>query len=262
MYFDSCAHPTIDGGWLGSSHGVTFAQFKEELASSDLVGSVAIGLPGIGGYDPIKYFELAVSYDLFPVAPLTSYEDPSIASEIDELSKIGYTAIKIHPRLMGKNNDWSFLKAALSRIHEANMTAFICTYYGASNSAVLPQRDPYWDLTDAFNSTPECQAVLLHGGVVRILEYSLFARHLKNVLLDLSYVMMKYKDSSITADIKFLMSDLDQKLCIGSDSPECTTREISEELIRYSASLETNKFDNIRSNNLMKLLGVAASPKS
>ena len=113
MYFDSCAHPTIDGGWLGSSRGVTFAQFKEELASSDLVGSVAIGLPGIGGYDPIKYFELAVSYDLFPVAPLTSYEDPSIASEIDELSKIGYTAIKIHPRLMGKNNDWSFLKAAL-----------------------------------------------------------------------------------------------------------------------------------------------------
>ena len=258
MFFDSCAHPTIDGSWIGKSTGVNFADFKEEVMESRLLGSVAIGLPGIGLYEPLKYYQQSVSHKFFPVAALTSTEDYYIAAEIAELKKIGYSAVKIHPRLMNVNHDWSFMKPAISRIAEANMTAFVCTYYGDSTSE--PIYDPYFALTNAFNSEPNCKVVLLHGGHVRLLEYSLFARHLDNVLLDLSYVMMKYKSTSIAMDIRFLMNDLDQKLCIGSDSPEWSTKDIVSELISYRDGISSEKFKNICCDNIMGLLGIGFEP--
>ena len=64
--------------------------------------------------------------------------------------------------------------------------------------------------------------------------------------------MSKYKGSSLEIDIKYLFKTFDQRICIGSDSPEFSHKTLRNLFNHYSEGVELKKLTNIANQNLQK----------
>lgn len=94
----------------------------------------------------------------------------------------------------------------------------------------------------------------MHGGCERIMEFAEFVRFSKNILLDLSLTIMKYRNSSIDNDIKFLFQNYDQKITLGSDYPEINYKEFIKRIKFFSRGLTKKKKDNIYFKNFLRFI--------
>jgi hypothetical protein len=96
--------------------------------------------------------------------------------------------------------------------------------------------------------------ILLHGGVIKLLEVAEIVRHFPTVLLDLSFTLCKFAGSSLDLDIRYLFAQFDQRICIGSDSPEFTPMDLRIRFDSLSSGLIDAKVARIAgrefSNNL------------
>lgn len=86
-------------------------------------------------------------------------------------------------------------------------------------------------------------------------------RHNSNLLLDLSLTLLKYSGSSIDFDLKFLFSNFDQRICIGSDHPEYSHAEVLNKFKILSQGLPSEKVENIGYKNIMRFLDFACNTK-
>jgi len=257
MIFDTAAHPTLDGTWILGKRGYTFGRLKELATAARVRGVCAIGLPSVGGYRHDSYYRASLEFGYFPVAALTQLNLVEIGRELETISNLGFSAVKVHPRLLGFNRTIEMLPEIMREIKEYNLTCFLCTYYH-DRPGNLPESDPYWAIAQGLNSAPELKLVLLHGGGSRIVEYSQFCRHSSSILLDVSHTVMKYRTSSISQDIAFLLNDLDQRVCIGSDGPEWSYDEVLPTIAELTVALTPEKRDNVLWKNISKLISVEA----
>ena len=145
----------------------------------------------------------------------------------------------------------------MRQVADHSLTCFLCTYYH-DKPGKLPESDPYWAIAQGLNLAPELKLVLLHGGGSRIIEYSQLCRHSSPILLDLSFTVTKYQKSSILQDIAFLLNDLDQRLCIGSDSPEWSYNQLLPIIAELTSVLPPEKRKNVLWGNISELLGIDA----
>jgi predicted TIM-barrel fold metal-dependent hydrolase len=95
--------------------------------------------------------------------------------------------------------------------------------------------------------------VLLHGGGPEVLRIAEIVRLHPTLLLDVSYTLLAYRHSSVTADLRCIFERLDQRVVVGSDMPEFTPAEAFAEAQRLAAGLPPEKWLNIASQNLMRL---------
>ena len=93
----------------------------------------------------------------------------------------------------------------------------------------------------------------MHGGCYKLIELSEFVKqNSKNFLLDLSMTILRYKESSIDSDIKYLFKNLDERICIGSDHPEYSLLDLKKRFNELSKGISTKKKSNILNRNLDK----------
>ena len=253
MFFDTNAHPTLDGNWLAGRKGQTFKEYSEELKSIGGRGAYAVGLPGVGGYQHGAFFNESLRHDLVPVAGLRLDEAEDLKGQLDEIVKTGFQMVKIHPRLMGISHLERQLEDVLVECGNQGLKVLLCTY-SAGTAGQLPATDPYYQICRALNRLPSMVLLLLHGGVTRLMDYSLLARHTSGVFLDLSYTIMKYRRSSLDSDIQFLVEDLDQKLTIGSDSPEYSLLDVSTVISNYVGRSIESKKENVLYRNALQFV--------
>ena len=253
--FDSLSHPTLSGRWLADGVDATVESLIADMNLAGFTRACAIGLPGVGEYDHVRFFELCRRYpQLVPVAGL----DPTVRAleeELDRIESIGYRAVKVHPRISG----FSFYDDAFVRVLEGtarrNIALFACTYVHAPRGR-YPERDPFYGLAAALNAVPDARIVLVHGGDVDVMRYAQLVRHASNALLDLSFTMVKYAGSSIDLDLRFLLKHLDRKICIGVDYPEFHHEQVRRRFEELTAGLGNTERENAGSVNLASLLGV------
>ena len=62
--------------------------------------------------------------------------------------------------------------------------------------------------------------------------------------------IIRYKGSSIDADIKYLLKNLDERICIGSDYPEYSLNELKTRFKELSMGISLKKKQNIFYKNL------------
>jgi len=259
LLFDSLAHPTLNGSWLGKAPGQSFEELEDLISSEILSGAVACGLPNVGGYSHEAFFKRAGDIEsVYPVAAITKTSSCAIRQEVREIAEIGYKSFKVHPRLLGLNKGYaSYLPTIYEMAAELDLVIFICTYcYTAAPE--LPESDPLFELCGIMNHFPEVKTVLVHGGGVRIMEYAEVVRFNKNILLDLSLTLQKYFQSSIYYDLKFLFEKFDQRICIGTDSPEWSPIETIDfcQKLFDDTCLSQIKKDNIINKNIKNFLGL------
>jgi len=78
----------------------------------------------------------------------------------------------------------------------------------------------------------------------------------KNLLLDLSFTIMKYEGSSIDLDIRFMFRNFDRRICIGTDHPEYSPAALEKRFSFFSQGLSEEKKQNIAYMNLTGFLGI------
>jgi len=251
--FDSLAHPTLTGHWLDSGHAAGFSDLVRAADGAGFARVCAVGIDGIEGYEHEAFFRACAAHEiLFPVAGFNPRRaDPR--TELSRIHSIGYTAIKIHPRFSGTTRAPELLMEAFASAGELGLTVFYCTYQHCALDT-YPERDPLYYLVEILRQAPDTKVILLHGGDVSLLTYAELVRFNHNLLLDLSLTLMKYQGSSIDADIRFLASHFDRRICIGSDHPEYSHQSTRERFEYFTARLPSEKVSNIAFNNLDNFL--------
>lgn len=256
IIFDSLTHPTLTGKWISGDFDASFQGLSESFGAR--CGACAVGLPGVGGYNHEAFYAAALRDPrLVPVAAIESKDKNSLKSEIGLICKIGYRAIKLHPRLseLRLSPDDPFLNEVFSLCVERRLVLFFCTYVSAPIQQ-MPDFDPLWTLTKLLKRYDNIKCVLLHGGVTRLLQYADLVRFNPNILLDLSFTIMKFSGSSVDLDLRYLFRNLDKRICVGTDHPEISIRQLEIKLKSLTKNLPQEKLENIYRNNLKTMLGI------
>ena len=250
---DSLAHPTLTGDWLGRGIDSSFETLSSNLHRNGYLAAFAIGMHGIEGYNHQDYIKKCKEFpNLYPVAGF----DPNcenIEQEIKTISELGYVGIKIHPRFSNLDylDDNIQDIVALAGIYD--LTVFYCTYAHCGGGR-YPEIDPFYYIADVINKCPNTNIILVHGGDVELLKYSELVRHNPNTLLDLSLTFMKYRDSSIDSDIKYLFKQFDRRICVGTDHPEYSHLDVLNRFQEFTAGISKTKLENISHKNILKFV--------
>lgn len=253
--FDSLAHPTLSGDWLGRSGTAHFPALVRDLKSAEFLGACAIGLDGVEGYEHEAFIQTCRKFPgLIPIAGFHPTRDAS-PQAMQALRALGYRGIKIHPRFSGLTQQLDTLAPALQAAGEADLTVFYCTYLHCALSS-YPTRDPLFTLVELLAQAPNTRVVLVHGGDVAVMRYAELVRFNPNLLLDLSMTIMKYPGSSIDMDLAFLFRHFDQRICIGTDWPEYSPQQLRQRFDLFAHDLPEDKRNNIAYRNLINFLKV------
>ena len=183
---------------------------------------------------------------MVPIAGFSPKNNSSIKEELTKVRELGFKGIKIHSRscnsdlMLDKNHFIETFKYAA----ELELIVMYCSFLSIEIGQ-FPSSDPYWDLIEILKECQDTKVIIVHGGVTRLLLYAELVRFNPNLLLDLSFTIMKYRNSSIDSDIKFLFSTLDQRLCLGSDFPEYTIKDVRDNALRLANGLPIDKIKKI-----------------
>ena len=252
--FDSNSHPTVGGGWSKKRLDSTFEKLDRELAKHRYRGACAVGIWGLENYGHEAFINRCRKYpDLIPIAGYFPVDLRKIDRDLAAIKKMGFRGIKIHPKEpMIRLRDPRMAKA-FKTAAKLQLPIFLCTYQH-SLLKTYPVSDPFFDIVALLRSAPEARVVLVHGGDVDLLRYAELVRFNPNLLLDLSQTFMKYRSSSVDLDIRFLFERFDERICIGTDFPEYTHKEVKEQFARMSRGIFLKKLENIAFGNIGRFL--------
>ena len=255
-YFDSLVHVTEDGSWLGSDRydsgldRLQAAMDRVEPAraclvaiagwiDNDIVTAVHRDHPEryvpVGGYDPGRA------------------EDTAAAEQaIADLAGKGFAGVKLPPRLTGYDPLDERAVAAMPAAGRHDVVVFIDTLF--RQRAVATRRVD--DVVDIIaRECPDTRFVLLHGGGSALLDLFELARMHPHLIVDVSFTIMRYARSSVDADIRFMVQNLDQRMSLGSDFPEYTPAEALARFAVLTEGLPERKRENVAWRNLAALFG-------
>jgi predicted TIM-barrel fold metal-dependent hydrolase len=259
MIFDTLSHPTLTGKWIGRTQVIpTFENLYHDLCYNNYKGACAIGMAGIENYSHENFIQACNNYPtLVPIAGFGTQSIINHKEEIPYLSNLGYKGIKIHPRFsrVYPTTHFNHLVGTFKAAAAHNMVVYYCTY----SHCVLkhyPSSEPLYDLIALLKETPDTKIVLAHGGDVQVLRYAELVRFNPNLLLDLSLTIMKYQGSSIDLDIRFLFQQFDRRICVGTDFPEYTHKQLLTRFNAFSEGISLEKQENIASKNIMSFLTI------
>ncbi len=70
-----------------------------------------------------------------------------------------------------------------------------------------------------------------------------------NLILDLSFTILRYAGSSLDLDMRFICENLDQRVTFGSDFPEYAPKTSIARFEKLTNGLPEDKLERIRFNN-------------
>lgn len=246
--FDCSVHPTINSDWLATKYNglADFDLLINDMKKNGIKKAFAVGMKNIGEYDEDLYIKKVNQYKdfLYPIAYFDDFDknQEEIFKRLSEIKNKGYYGIKIHPRFSHINFANENLPEVIKEANKKNLIVMLCTYF---SSQELNVRDNLREISMLMNKIPDAKVIFLHSGVVNLLEFVNMMKIYKNTLFDLSYTLCKYKGSSLDNDIKFLFENFDRRICIGSDHPEVTLKELRERFEYFSENISKEKAENI-----------------
>jgi len=252
--FDSLSHPTLTGKWVSKKHDSCFKTLQEKMQNTSVKWACAVGLDGIENYSHKSFYDICKKYkNLFPIAGF----NPCITNHLPELrkiKKIGYYGIKIHPRFSNLAYTDPAIDITLKICGSLDIPVFFCTYSFCDTEKMAI--NSFNNLVGLLSKNTNTKVILVHGGAVEVLKYMEFVRFNPNLLLDLSLTLFKYKGSSIDLDLKFLFESFDRRICIGTDHPEYTPKDLENRFNELSSGLTKEKKENIAFRNISTFLSI------
>lgn len=250
MIIDSIAHITQDGKWFSTPHDASLNRLVDEQKKSGVDKSILVGMPNFDDDAFILKVSKQYSDKFIPVSgvALRDLTEAQISDKIELLKSKGFLGIKIHPRFSEVSLLSDEVNYALEYADKYNMPVMICTIQRPPSKPLgRPLYDVIHELCDNHQNT---KMILLHGGYYELLATSEIVRPYENVLLDLSCTIMRFKETSIMDDIRFLFKSFDRRICVGSDFPEYTFSQVRT-IVESNVSND-EKLANILGGNLTR----------
>jgi len=265
--FDSLTHPTLNGDWILPKYQgrARLNELETQMEVSNVRWAFAVGMRGIGDYDGRSYLEFVRSSSkcLLPVAYFdykASESAADVKQRIRRLKKLGYLGIKLHLRFSRIRLTDKILPQVIKRAADAQMPVLLCTYRYCRNFDRLP--NSFDDFLSLLSKVSDCPIILMHGGDVNLLQMMEVARAFTNVLVDLSFTLLKYEGSSLDLDVRHLFEHFDRRICIGSDHPEFSLADLRRRFNHFAEGLDTNKATNIAYRNIAAHAALNLTPRS
>jgi len=229
--FDSLTHITENGKWFNTDHDSSLTRLLHGKKTFEK--AMLVGMPSLLNNE----YTLSVSKEFQDVfVPIYGIEFKNktfliLREEIKKIKRDGYRGIKIHPRLCETQWDDEILIDVINTASEYDLIVLFCTVYG---KPLKPLKRPVYDVIyDICYKTEGSKIILLHGGYTELLQTAEIVRPFENVLVDLSYTIVRFKHSSLINDIKYLFHNFENRICLGSDYPECDQRDLIKTLEDY-----------------------------
>ncbi len=257
--FDTLTHPTLNQNWILPTK-INVANIDDlifDMESNNITNALAVGMKGIGNYSAKGFVKMLKPFDqkLFPIA-FADFDDDLIKTSPNDYAKmledLGYVGVKIHPRFAEITINEPIVEELINACANNNLIVLICTYfYANSKSAYLNNTT---NLIKLLSNTYPAPIILVHAGGVKLLEYLEIARAFNNVLLDLSFTILRYAGTSLEDDLKFLFNNFDRRICIGSDHPELKIADLRKRFDLLSSNITKDKALNIANRNISNFL--------
>jgi predicted TIM-barrel fold metal-dependent hydrolase len=255
-FFDSLSHPTLSGSWNGRPVDASFAALSAALTAAGYSRGCAVGLAGREGYQHAAFIRECRKHPaLVPVAGIAPKAAADIAAELDEIRELGFRGIKLHPRFARIGYGDPRIAATFAAAAARDLPVFLCTYHQAAVDH-YPTDDPLRGVIEALKAAPAAKVVLLHGGTVDLMRWAQFARHQPNILVDISFTIMRYRGSSVDLDIRWLFDGLQHRTCFGVDHPDYDHLAVRQRFDELSSGASPEARRNVAGLNLARLLKI------
>lgn len=261
-FFDSLTHVTRDGLWFGERH--CDASLPALLRDMDAAGAARALLVSIAGYvdnDVILESARAHPSRFVPIAGLNPHilaTTRRVDAVVRQIKAQGYAGIKLHPRLNGYDPLDAKMIAAIESCGEQGLVVLLDTLFRRKGLATRHAPDVIDHLAAA---CPDTRMLLLHGTGPTMMELYEIVRCNDNLLLDLSFTIMRYRGSQrLDDDMRFLCATTDQLVTVGSDWPEYTPAATLERFAALTQGIEPHRIANILHRNLERWFPRAALP--
>ena len=250
--FDSLTHVTRDGSWIGER---SFdASLPRLLADMDQAGAYRALLVSIADYvdnDVIIESSRANPTRLVPIAGLNPYTLATtrrVEAVVKQIKAQGFAGIKLHPRLNGYDPMDAKMIAAVDAAGEQGLVVLLDTLFRRQGLATRHAPDVIDHLAAA---CPDTRILLLHGTGPTMMELYEIVRCNDNLMLDLSFTIMRYRGSSrLDDDMHFLFKTTDQLVTVGSDFPEYSPADMLARLATLTQGIDEHRIENICWRNL------------
>ena len=172
---------------------------------------------------------------------------------IKDAQKLNVKIFKIHPRFIDLEE--IDLINILEFMINQNLSIQLCTYgYTNNGEQMYLHKDEFWEkFIKLAKNARKSSIMLMHMGGTDLMKVHNYIRHSEAFIGDLSMTYLKYRPSSISDDIGFLLNNFDQRICIGSDFPEYRPSEIlkivKKDIDKYS--VPESKICNFLFNNAL-----------
>lgn len=260
--FDSLTHITADGSWMGErNYDASLSRLLNEMDRANVGRACLVTIADHGDNDVTLAAARAYPTRFIPIAGLNPKRLPTlrrVEKVVANIAAQGFAGIKLHPRLNGYDPLDAKCIAAIESAANLGQVIFLDTLFRQRGLATRHAPDVIDYLAAA---CPETRMVLLHGTGPTIMELYEIVRCNDNLLLDLSFTIMRYRGSDrLDDDMHFLFKTTDQLITIGSDFPEYTPSETLERFNQLTTGIETHRLENILYRNLEKLFDDYSPP--
>jgi predicted TIM-barrel fold metal-dependent hydrolase len=260
--FDSLTHVTRDGSWIGER---TFdASLRRLIADLDEAGAHRALLVAIAEYvdnDVIIESARAHPARLVPIAGLNPHvlsTTRRVQAVVKQIKAQGFAGIKLHPRMNGYDPLEDKCIAAIEAAGDEGLVVLLDTLFRRKGLATRHAPDIIDHLAAA---CPDTRILLLHGTGPTMMELYEIVRCNDNLMLDLSFTIMRYRGSSrLDADMNYLFKSTDQLITIGSDFPEYTPKQVLQRFEELAVGVEPQRKENIAWRNLERWFPAPAVP--
>lgn len=254
--FDSLSHPCLSGDWFGRGLDASFPGLVRDLRAAGFSRACAVGVAGHEGYDHAAFAaQCRACPELVPIAGVAPQDAGAIDHELDMVRELGFVGIKLHPRISSFGYDDPRLIPTFKAAARRKLAVFLCTYFHTPIER-YPTRDPLYSVVEAMKAAPDTRLVLLHGGTVELMRWMQFARHTPNILLDISFTLMRYRGSALDLDLAWLFDGFQNRTCFGADHPEYSHAEVRTRFEEIAARATPEAVRKIGGVNLARFLGV------
>ena len=254
-FFDVNIHLTRDGTFKDYKQNVpcnfdTYNNFVDP--SLEFVGGLIVGLPNIGNYCHKDLIQTSKKLKLPAFAAITNDCFNDLDSSLSALKKMGFLGVKFHERLLDIENTEKHIVELATACKNNNLILAICTY---QDEKLISCKDIAMLSVLEEISSLDVKIILMHSGGFRFLEFYGFCVSRKNILLDTSFTLKRYEDTSVIKNIIKAINQGNHNIVFGSDFPDYNLNDYLRSFHKLHSCIESKKSrENFMHKNAMNFL--------
>ncbi len=175
------------------------------------------------------------------------------------VERLGFIGLKLHPRLQRFDLDDPAVHRLVGYAGEINVPVLIDAF--PDGDWLMMGFDPL-AFARVARDCPQTRIIIGHFGGHHCLDFMMLAKRLPNVWFDLSYSLLYYEGSAVTANLLYCCRSMKyQRIFYGSDYPD---RDIATTVRRSlgvfgAHGIEGAELDRLMTGNAMEFFGWATS---